>query len=44
VCHVYAAKETLPVPAVKVVTLSLPSVAVLKVSPPPGFEIVNTSA
>jgi hypothetical protein len=39
VCHGYA-KDTLPVPAVTVVTLSLPSVAVVNVRPPPGFEIV----
>jgi hypothetical protein len=38
-CHGYE-KDTLPVPAVNVVTLSLPSVAVVNVSPPPGLEIV----
>jgi hypothetical protein len=40
VCHCDYAKETLPVPAVTVVTLKLPSVAVDNVKPPPGFEIV----
>ena len=43
VCHCDYAKETLPVPAVTVVTLKLPSVAVEEVKPPPGLEIVNVS-
>jgi hypothetical protein len=30
----------LPVPAVNVVILKLPDVEVVKVKPPPGFEIV----
>jgi hypothetical protein len=30
-----------PVPAVKVVTLKSPSVAVVNVRPPPGLEIVK---
>jgi hypothetical protein len=32
---------TLPVPAVKVATVSPPTDAVLKVKPPPGLEIVS---
>jgi hypothetical protein len=39
VCHGYA-NSMLPVPAVTVVTLSLPSVTVENVRPPPGLEIV----
>ena len=41
VCHCDYAKDTLPVPAVTVVTLSELTVAVVNVSPPPGFEIVK---
>lgn len=37
------ANETLPVPAVKVVTLKPPAVAVESVRPPPGLEIVLVS-
>jgi hypothetical protein len=33
----------LPVPAVKVVTFSVPIVDVLKVKPPPGFEMLYDS-
>lgn len=41
VSHGYAnANSMLPVPAVNVVTLSLPIVEVEKVKPPPGFEMV----
>ncbi len=32
---------TLPVPAVMVVTISLPTDEVVKVKPPPGLEIVS---
>jgi hypothetical protein len=40
VCHNVYAKETLPVPAVNVVTLKDPSVVVEEVKPPPGLEMV----
>jgi hypothetical protein len=34
------ANDTLPVPAVNVVVLKPPPIAVLNVRPPPGFETV----